>query len=63
MARGAFAREEKAIMRAYGKKKIRTAIAGHQKCGICHPAQKSMTTRGRREGKHDAGCESQARAV
>lgn len=38
-------------MRAYGKKKGHTHVAGHQQCGECHPPQKNKTTRGRVENK------------
>jgi len=38
-------------MRAYGNKKVKGTLAGHQRCGICHPSQKSMKARARRDGK------------
>ena len=32
-------------MKPVGKKKIRTKVAGHQNCAICHPEQKSGKAR------------------
>ena len=40
-------------MQAYGRRKHHTPVAGHQECGICHPVQKSKTTRARREGRKE----------
>lgn len=48
-------------MKAYGKKKIRTSIAGHQNCGVCHPAQKNMKNRARQTGKKSASDDFQCR--
>lgn len=38
-------------MQAYGRKKGRTHVAGHQECGTCHPVQKNKKARARRENK------------
>lgn len=40
-------------MRAYGKKKTHTHVAGHQRCGVCHAEQKSMRDRARKQGFKD----------
>ncbi len=42
------------LMRPLGKKKTCTKVAGHQKCSTCHPEQKNMEARGRREDKIEA---------
>jgi hypothetical protein len=34
-------------MRPQGKRKFRGTLARHQHCSICHPEQKSMSTRER----------------
>jgi hypothetical protein len=38
-------------MQPYGHRKGHTHVAGHQECGICHPAQKNLKKRARRKGK------------
>lgn len=40
-------------MQAYGRKKGRTHVAGHQNCGDCHPVQKNKTARARRAAKEE----------
>ena len=40
-------------MQAYGRKKHPTHVAGHQKCGICHPVQKNKTARGREANRRE----------
>lgn len=44
-------------MRAYGRKKMSSKVAGHQECGGCHPEQKNEATRARREGQAEVEAE------
>jgi hypothetical protein len=41
-------------MRAYGQRKTRTRIAGHQDCGVCHSDNKPGHARARREAARES---------
>lgn len=40
-------------MRAYGKRKTRTPLAGHQDCGVCHSDNKTSATRERQAARRE----------
>lgn len=44
-------------MRQYGKERTKTRVAGHQECGVCHPAtpRKVGRAKARRAGRDACG--------
>lgn len=40
-------------MKAYGKRKIRTPLSGHQDCGICHSDNKISAARERQAARRE----------
>lgn len=50
-------------MKPYGKTKCGHSVEGHQECGICHPPQKNLKKRARRNAKKDIANENLERIL